>query len=297
MPLYFLKENILKIPADIIVNPSDGVDFNEDSISKLIASSAGQKYIEAVDKFESLALGNVFISEAFELDNKYIAHVALPTWRGGTHNEREYIDSCYSEVLYETDELQSSSVVFPVLGIGVHGIPYEETLDIGFKAIRNYLAVKDNLRVFIAVSDDKIFEYIQSEYRDYCISSEQIEKTISQQTLDYKIEHLDCSFIELLEKYMNRMGLNAVQCYSAAGVDKKLFSKIKNTKNYKPGKNTIIKFAFALHLSLDETQQLLGTCGYILSKSIIEDIVIMYYLSQRKYCLEEAYKEIEERSH
>ena len=96
---------------------------------------------------------------------------------------------------------------------------------------------------------------------------------------------------------MNRMGLNAVQCYSAAGVDKKLFSKIKNTKNYKPGKNTIIKFAFALHLSLDEAQQLLGTCGYILSKSIIEDVVIMYYLSQRKYCLEGAYKEIEERSH
>ena len=190
MPLYFVKEDILKVPADVIVNPNDGIDFNEDVVSKLIASSAGQKYIEAVDKFEHLAIGNAFISEAFELDNKYIAHVALPTWRGGTHNEREYIDSCYSEVLYETDELKSSSVVFPVLGIGVHGIPYEETLDIGFKAIRNYLAVKDNLRVFIAVSDDKIFEYIQSEYRDYCISSEQIEKTIAQQTLDYKIEHL-----------------------------------------------------------------------------------------------------------
>ena len=297
MPFYFIKESILKIPADVIVNPSDGVNFNEDAISQLIAMSAGERYIEAIGKFKSLALGNVFISEAFELDNKYIAHVALPMWRGGIHNEREYIDSCYSEVLYETDEVKASSVVFPALGVDLYKIPYEESLDIGFKTIKNYLSVRDNLSVFIAISDDNIYDYVHYKYPDYCITSDQLGKTVSQQSLEYKIEHLDCQFIELLEKYMNRMGFNAVQCYSAAGVDKKLFSKIKNTRNYKPGKNTIIKFAFALHLSLDETQQLLATCGYVLSKSIVEDVIIMYYLSQRKYCLEEAYREIEERSH
>ena len=79
-------------------------------------------------------------------------------------------------------------------------------------------------------------------------------------------------------------------------LDKKLFSKIKNNRQYKPSKNTIIKFAFALHLSLDETQQLLGTCGYVLSESIVDDVIIKHYLSQRMYCLEDVYREIKGRS-
>ena len=218
------------------------------------------------------------------------------TWRDGLRNEREYIDSCFSEILYGADDIKASSIVFSMAGCEFCGIPYEELLEISVKVISDYLSVKDNLTVFIAVMNDNIYNFVQSSYQGYCISSSQLKQAILCQSLEYKIEHLDYQFVDLLNVYIHRAGLSPVQCYSAAGIDKKLFSKIKNQRNYKPSKITIIKFAFALHLSLDETQQLLRTCGYILSESIIDDVIIMHYLSQRIYCLEDVDKEIKERS-
>ena len=97
--------------------------------------------------------------------------------------------------------------------------------------------------------------------------------------LDYKLDHLDHKFIESLTHYMRRMEFTPVQCYTAAGIDKKLFSKIKSNPEYLPSKNTIVNFAFALHLSLNETQQLLSTCGYVLSDSLATDVIIKHFLS------------------
>ena len=296
MPLHFIKEDIFNVPADIIVNPSDGVNFIKNPISHNIAIKAGEKYNNWVSKLKPIAIGNVVFSKAFNLNYQYIAHIALPTWRDGLRNEREYIDSCFSEILYGADDIKASSIVFSMAGCEFCGIPYEELLEISVKAISDYLSVKDNLTVFIAVMNDNIYNFVQSSYQGYCISSSQLKQAILCQSLEYKIEHLDYQFVDLLNVYIHRAGLSPVQCYSAAGIDKKLFSKIKNQRNYKPSKITIIKFAFALHLSLDETQQLLRTCGYILSESIIDDVIIMHYLSQRIYCLEDVDKEIKERS-
>lgn len=46
MPLRFIKKNIIQVPADIIVNPSDGTNFNENNISKTISAAGGKKYIK-----------------------------------------------------------------------------------------------------------------------------------------------------------------------------------------------------------------------------------------------------------
>ena len=114
--------------------------------------------------------------------------------------------------------------------------------------------------------------------------------------LDYKLSHLDYKFIDSLKYYMDRMGFTSVQCYTAAGIDKKLFSKIKSNSDYLPSKNTIIKFAFALHLNVNEAQQLLGTCGYVLSDSLAEDVITKYFLSQRIYEYEKLIEEFTKRS-
>ena len=296
MPLRFANKNIIKVPADIIVNPSDGTNFNENNVSKAIFNAGGKEYEKMLEAINPINAGNVVFTSAGEMNYKYVAHVALPDWYGGKKNEREYLDSCYSEVLYMADERKCKTIVFPVLGIGLYGIPYKDALNVAVRAIESYLTVKDSLNIFITTTDNDLFEYIKEEFAEYCATDNFTGNFDEINALDYKLSHLDYKFIDSLTHYMKRMEFTSVQCYTAAGIDKKLFSKIKNNTDYLPSKSTIIKFVFALHLSLAEAQQLLGTCGYILSDSIVEDVIVKHFLSQRIYEYEKLQEEIIKRS-
>ena len=50
MPLRFVNKDITKVPADIIVNPSDGTNFNENNVSKVIAE-AGFASVEVLSQW------------------------------------------------------------------------------------------------------------------------------------------------------------------------------------------------------------------------------------------------------
>ena len=77
--------------------------------------------------------------------------------------------------------------------------------------------------------------------------------------------------------------MNDVECYKKANVSKQTWYKIMNDKFYKPNKKTAISFAIALRLSLDETQNLLKSVGFVLSNSSLFDVIIMYCLQNGIY--------------
>ena len=56
-----------------------------------------------------------------------------------------------------------------------------------------------------------------------------------------------------------------------------------NEKGYKPSRNTVISFAIALGLNLEETNALLLTVGFALSKSSKADIIISYFIENGIY--------------
>ena len=109
------------------------------------------------------------------------------------------------------------------------------------------------------------------------------KESIEPSDLDELLDGLDAGFSETLLMLIDKSGKTDPEIYKKANVDRRLFSKIRNNKNYNPSKTTAIAFAFALELNLDETEDFIARAGYALSHSSKFDIIVEYFLLNKNY--------------
>ncbi|PLT33339.1 hypothetical protein [Bacillus sp. V5-8f] len=91
------------------------------------------------------------------------------------------------------------------------------------------------------------------------------------------------SLKQALFSFIDQKGASDPEIYNKAGIDRRLFSKIRSNPNYRPGKNIIVALALALELDKTDTDELLGAAGYSLSNSETADLVIQFCLEKKIY--------------
>lgn len=88
------------------------------------------------------------------------------------------------------------------------------------------------------------------------------------------------TFSEMMTRLVEESGEKISAVYNRAQIDRQLFSKIKNTKDYQPSKDTAVALALALKLDFDKAKDFLASAGYAFTKSK-RDLIISFFIENK----------------
>ena len=150
MPLYIVRQDITKMPCDVIVNTTNRHVSCDYGVAGAILDAAGEELCEYLPSF--IEVGEVYATPAFNLPSKAIIHVVGPVWRGGGYLEKELLAVSYKNVLEKAAELNASSVAIPLISAGSRKFPKEYVLNIAVNTIASFL-MDNEMEVYLVVYD------------------------------------------------------------------------------------------------------------------------------------------------
>lgn len=102
-------------------------------------------------------------------------------------------------------------------------------------------------------------------------------------SLDDILKRKEDTFQQRLFKLIDERHLSDPEVYKRANIDRKVFSKIRCNKDYRPKKKTAVAFAIALELDMPTMIDLLSRAEIAFSPSSKFDLIISYFVDRRIY--------------
>ncbi len=322
MPFLMIRNDITKVAADAIVNPANRNLLQGSGTSRAIYQAAGgQELTASCEAIGRCDLGRAVCTPAFGLPAKYIFHAVCPAWHGGGFGEAEQLASAYHSALELAAEYHCESVAFPLLSSGNYGYPKEQAFRIAVDIITQYVMEHD-LTVYLVLYDRhslavsrklsaSVEEYIDDHYvaqndesyefdrwrRESAERRRRLEEEaapmleaaappaapMAARSLEHLMDNLGESFTTRLLRLIDERGLKDSTVYKQSNISRQHFSKIQCNRDYNPKKKTVLAFAVGLHLSEDETIDLLQSAGYAFSDGSKRDWIVRYCLEQKIY--------------
>lgn len=307
MPLLIVQNDIVKIKTDAIVNAANTSLLGGGGVDGCIHRAAGPELLAECRTLGGCETGSAKITKGYRLPSTYVIHAVGPRWQDGKHGEEEKLASCYRVSLELAREHGCETVAFPLISSGIYGYPKDQAFKVAVDTIRAFLTEND-MTVYLVILDRRAYQiggklfadiaaYIEDNYEEAHFVSRSMlmkqpetlpweeapEKATYAKTLDDALSRIDESFSEMLLRKIDENGMTDAQCYKKANIDRRLFSKIRSDRQYKPSKTTAIAFAVALELSLDEAREMLMKAGFALSRSNKFDIIIEYFIAHGNY--------------
>ena len=322
MPFLMIRNDITKVAADAIVNPANRNLLQGSGTSRAIYQAAGEQELTAAcEAIGYCDLGKAVCTPAFRLPAKYIFHAVCPAWQGGLFGEAEQLAGAYHSALELAAEYQCESVAFPLLSSGNYGYPKEQAFRIAVDTITQYVMEHD-LTVYLVLYDRhslavsrklsaSVEEYIDDHYvaqndesyefdrwrRESAERRRRLEEEaapmleaaappaapMAARSLEHLMDNLGESFTTRLLRLIDERGLKDSTVYKQSNISRQHFSKIQCNRDYNPKKKTVLAFAVGLHLSEDETIDLLKSAGYAFSDGSKRDWIVRYCLEHKIY--------------
>lgn len=322
MPLQIVRNDITRMQVDAIVNAANESLLGGGGVDGCIHRAADPELLAECKALHGCKTGSAKITKGYRLPCKYVIHAVGPRWHGGQRGEQELLVACYRAALALAKEYGCESLAFPLISSGIYGYPKDQALKAAVDTISDFL-LENDMMVYLVIFDRHAYQisgtlfadiaaYIDERYVDehtedrsarlrsmnafrveasaaceapVCQDAIQQYADSASQTMSLvdALGRMDESFSEMLLRKIDERGMTDAQCYKKANIDRKLFSKIRSDKGYKPSKPTVIAFAIALELPLAEMKDMLMKAGFALSHSNKFDIIVEYFIEHGNY--------------
>ena len=162
--LILVASNIIELNVDAIVNAANSSLLGGAGVDGAIHRAAGPKLLEECRKLEGCLPGEVKLTLAYNLPEKYIIHAVGPIWHGGDADESEFLRSCYLNALQlASDTKDITTLAFPAISCGVYNYPIAEAADIAISTVQDFVAKNNGLeKIYFSCPDKIIYRCYQA---------------------------------------------------------------------------------------------------------------------------------------
>lgn len=291
MPLMMVKEDIVKMEVDAIVNPTDAIYSGSGGLDRHIQKHAGPDLWMDLKRRAPILPGEVVCTPGYELPAKCIIHTQGPVWHGGKEGEVEILASCYRNSLETAVKNGCETIAVPLISGGRFGFPNDEAMKIAQSTIAEFLQ-DHNLTVYLVLHrmhtfnmGAKLFEdlarYVEENYVE--LDTETQEPEEEKPDLEKMLASQGETFPCMLDRLREERGLKPAELYKRAHIDKAAYSKIMGNMHHQVKKRTAIAFGLALNLPWDQFNELVGAAGYSMTTHDKLDIAIEYFVKNGEY--------------
>lgn len=177
-----IKNEVIDIPVDVIINPTDEYFSSNYLIDKLIQKNAGEKLSKKLSKSGTCQPGQSIITKGYDLNVKNIIHTCIPIWKGGYENELYLLYSCYKNSLELAVENDNKTIAIPSISSGNNKFPLDQSANIAYyaawKMIKKYNSQDIEAIYFSCTSKNtyEVYKKLSQDYKDIEFSIEMIEQ-------------------------------------------------------------------------------------------------------------------------
>ncbi|MCF7931905.1 MAG: macro domain-containing protein [Acholeplasmataceae bacterium] len=292
MPFTIIRNDLAKMHVDVIVNSTRRRPIMGYATDRYLHEIAGPKMMDERKRYGVLETSQAIITKGYGLPSDYVIHTVGPTYSDGKQGEAQALFNTYMNVLELARKQSVRTIAFPLISSGTFCFPKEQAFEIAISAFKIFLQTSE-MDIYLVVYDDisyaiskarihDVKEYLGHHYypgKDPFKTPQKAKK----RTLEDMVDSVDVSFQEKLFKLIRDKRLDEVMVYKDANLTKQHFSKIRSSDTYKPKKDTILALCVAMRLSLDETEDLLASAGFVLSSSDKADMIVRFFIESKVY--------------
>jgi len=163
-----IKGDITKIKVDVIVNAANSSLLGGGGVDGAIHRAGGLAILQECKKIVAAQggckTGEAVITNAGNLQAKYVIHTVGPIWNGGKNDERNKLANCYLNSLHLAVEHDLKTIAFPNISTGVYGFPKKDAADISVSCIQNFILNNSSIeQVIIVCFDEQNYQFVSNK--------------------------------------------------------------------------------------------------------------------------------------
>lgn len=155
MSINVVRQSILELDCDVIVNPANSFLMHGAGLARTIAHAAGAELIEECSQQKTVATGTCVATTAGKLPFKAVIHTVGPIWAGGDHYEKELLALAHTNPMWLALAKGWDSIAFPAVSCGLYRFPVSIAAPIAIEVAKIF---SDRLKITFALFEDEHYE-------------------------------------------------------------------------------------------------------------------------------------------